>query len=47
VSYGIRLGFVGAVPDAMLLPFVVALEMHQGIWGLKQFVESRSANETL
>jgi hypothetical protein len=43
VSYNMRLGFVGKLLDAVLVHFVVAREMHQGIWGLKRHVETRFA----
>jgi len=43
VSYNMRFGLIGALLDAVLVRFVVAREMHQGIWGLKQHVETRSA----
>ena len=39
VSYGMRLGLIGALLDAVLVRFVVAREMSLGICGLKQHVE--------
>lgn len=44
VSYGMRLGFIGALLDAVLVRFVVAREMHLGICGLKHHVEKTFAN---
>jgi hypothetical protein len=40
VSYNMRLGLIGALLDAVLVRFVVAREMHQGICGLKKHVET-------
>jgi hypothetical protein len=43
VSYGMRLGFIGALLDAVLVRFVVAREMRLGICGLKHHVEKTFA----
>lgn len=39
VSYSMRLGFIGALLDAVLVRFVVAREMRLGICGIKHHVE--------
>ena len=39
VSYSMRLGFIGALLDAVLVRFVVAREMRLGICGIKCHVE--------
>jgi len=43
VSYGMRLGLIGALLDNVLVRFVVAREMRLGIYGLKHHVEKLSA----
>ena len=43
VSYNMRLGFLGRLLDMLLVRFVVAREMHQSVYGLKHYVEKRSA----
>ena len=45
VSYDMRLGPIGALLDKMLVRFVVARQMHLGIYGLKHHVEKRSAKD--
>lgn len=39
VNYGMKLGFVGAFIDWLLVRFVVRREMRAGLRGLKQYVE--------
>ncbi len=43
VSYGMRLGFIGALLDLVLVRFVVAREMRLGICGIKHHVEKTFA----
>ncbi len=46
VSYGMRLGLIGALLDVLLVQFLVAREIRLGICGLKHHVEKKFA-ETL
>ena len=43
VSYGMRLGLLGALLDSVLVRFVVARQMRLGICGLKHYVEKMYA----
>ena len=42
VSYGMRLGLIGTLLDALLVKFLVAREIRRGIFGLKNHVEKNS-----
>lgn len=44
VSYGMRLGLIGDLLDALLVKFLVAREIRMGISGLKHHVEQKFAN---
>ena len=39
VSYGMRLGLLGVILDAVLVRFLVAREMRVSVCGLKNYVE--------
>lgn len=41
VSYGMRLGLIGTLLDALLVKFLVAREIRRGIFGLKNHVEKK------
>lgn len=41
VSYGMRLGLLGVLLDAVLVRFLVAREIRLGICGLKHYVEQK------
>jgi hypothetical protein len=41
VSYGMRLGLIGVLLDAVLVRFLVAREIRLGIFGLKHYVEKK------
>ena len=42
VSYAMGLSIIGRLLDTMLVRFVVAREMHRGVYGLKDYVEEKS-----
>ncbi len=45
VRYGMRLGPIGVLLDALLVRFLVTREIRRGIVGLKQYVEKNFANK--
>ena len=46
VTYGMRLGALGALADWLLVRFIVRREMRSGLRGLKEYVERRAERLT-